>query len=189
MCHPLISNFIPASQCLFHLLPLCTAFFQLAPNASTTTSFASHVPLPHVLLTHPRFLPSCRKDKLCRPIAIELNGGDGEREVYTPADHPNLWLLAKGVFNSIDSGYHQLITHWLRTHACTEPYIISTQRNLSSLHPVSPRPACSNPSCTEAAALLVPWCFALSLQRISLACNPLHQSLVLCCVCVVHLYT
>jgi hypothetical protein len=83
-------------------------------------------------------IPPCSNDKLWRPVAIELHGADEEKNVYTPADPYNLWLLAKGVFGSVDSGYHQLITHWLRTHACTEPYIISTHRNLSSLHPVSP---------------------------------------------------
>jgi hypothetical protein len=93
------------------------------------------------LLTPLLYCPLCSNDKLWRPIAFELIGGDGDQDVYTPADHPNLWLLAKGVFNSTDSSYHQLITHWLRTHACTEPYIISTHRNLSALHPVSPMPA------------------------------------------------
>jgi hypothetical protein len=93
--------------------------------------------LPPIPTTaHPT--PCCSNDKLWRPIAIELHGADDEANVYTPSDPFNLWLLAKGVFSSIDSGYHQLITHWLRTHACTEPYIISTHRNLSSLHPVSP---------------------------------------------------
>jgi len=76
-----------------------------------------------------------RDDGQWVPAAIELSG-EKRTDVYTPKDHPNVWRLAKGVFSSIDSGFHQLITHWLRCHACTEPYIIATHRCLSSLHPV-----------------------------------------------------
>ncbi|MBA0633777.1 hypothetical protein Godav_025664 [Gossypium davidsonii] len=35
-----------------------------------------------------------------------------------------------------DVGYHQLVSHWLRTHCVTEPYIIATNRQLSN--PFSP---------------------------------------------------
>lgn len=48
-----------------------------------------------------------------------------------------VWLLAKTIISSLDSGIHQLISHWLRTHACVEPYIIATRRELSVLNPVS----------------------------------------------------
>jgi len=48
----------------------------------------------------------------------------------------NLWLLAKCVFRALDSGYHQLVSHWLRCHACTEPFAIATHRQLSTMHPV-----------------------------------------------------
>lgn len=80
---------------------------------------------------------------LLKPIAIELidvphakKPNDLVRTVYTPHDDTHLWRLAKAYFSSNDSGYHQLISHWLRTHACTEPYIIATNRQLSRLHPV-----------------------------------------------------
>ena len=48
-----------------------------------------------------------------------------------------LWRLAKAVFRSLDSGVHQLISHWLRTHACMEPFLIALRRNVSAMHPVS----------------------------------------------------
>ena len=49
--------------------------------------------------------------------------------------------MAKAIFASLDSGIHQLVSHWLRTHACQEPYILATDRCLSVMHPVSDRPA------------------------------------------------
>ena len=48
-----------------------------------------------------------------------------------------VWLLAKSIFASLDSGYHQLVSHLLRTHVCQEPYILATNRCLSVMHPVS----------------------------------------------------
>jgi hypothetical protein len=47
-----------------------------------------------------------------------------------------VWQLAKEVFRSLDSGYHQFVSHWLRTHAVMEPFLISLRRNLSAMHPV-----------------------------------------------------
>ncbi|KAI3924522.1 hypothetical protein MKW92_013306 [Papaver armeniacum] len=35
-----------------------------------------------------------------------------------------------------DSSCHQLISHWLMTHAAIEPVIIATNRQLSALHPI-----------------------------------------------------
>lgn len=79
-----------------------------------------------------------------RPLAIELvrppmDGKPQWKEVYTPSWHSTdcwLWRLAKAQVLAIDSGYHQLISHWLRTHCCTEPYIIATNRQLSVMHPI-----------------------------------------------------
>ncbi|XP_051122412.1 lipoxygenase 6, chloroplastic [Andrographis paniculata] len=47
-----------------------------------------------------------------------------------------IWKLAKAHVCSNDAGVHQLVNHWMRTHACMEPYIIATHRQLSSMHPV-----------------------------------------------------
>ncbi|KAL5765072.1 hypothetical protein ACOSQ2_017666 [Xanthoceras sorbifolium] len=80
-----------------------------------------------------------------RPLAIELTRPrtDGNpqywKRVYAPNWHSTecwLWKLAKAHVLAHDSGYHQLVSHWLRTHCCTEPYIIATNRQLSAMHPI-----------------------------------------------------
>ncbi|KAF5447859.1 hypothetical protein F2P56_033377 [Juglans regia] len=79
-----------------------------------------------------------------RPLAIELtrpqiDGKPQWREVFTPSwDATGVWMwrLAKAHVLAHDSGYHQLVSHWLRTHCCTEPYIIATNRQLSAMHPI-----------------------------------------------------
>lgn len=83
-------------------------------------------------------------DDTLRPLAIELTRppmGDKPhwRQVFTPGWHSTsvwLWRLAKAHVLAHDSGYHQLVSHWLRTHCCTEPYIIATNRQLSAMHPI-----------------------------------------------------
>ncbi|KAF9688665.1 hypothetical protein SADUNF_Sadunf01G0011800 [Salix dunnii] len=79
-----------------------------------------------------------------RPLAIELtrppiDGKPQWKQVFRPAWHSTdvwLWRLAKAHVLAHDSGYHQLISHWLRTHCCTEPYIIAANRQLSEMHPI-----------------------------------------------------
>ncbi|CAI0412290.1 unnamed protein product [Linum tenue] len=80
-----------------------------------------------------------------KPVAIELtrpplDGKPHWKKVYTPATcyatDEWLWKLAKAHVATHDVGYHQLISHWLRTHCCTEPYIIATNRQLSAMHPI-----------------------------------------------------
>ncbi|MCO5611917.1 hypothetical protein L7F22_066176 [Adiantum nelumboides] len=79
------------------------------------------------------------------PIVIELSlppvqpGGEAIRRVHR-APPPGItiwtWRLAKAHVAAVDCGIHQLVSHWLRTHACVEPFIIATHRQLSSMHPV-----------------------------------------------------
>ncbi|PUZ47343.1 hypothetical protein GQ55_7G157700 [Panicum hallii var. hallii] len=80
-----------------------------------------------------------------KPIAIELclppmtDGCKRAKRVFTPpADATSnwLWQLAKAHVCSNDAGVHQLINHWLRTHACMEPFIIAAHRQLSAMHPI-----------------------------------------------------
>ncbi|GMH01513.1 hypothetical protein Nepgr_003352 [Nepenthes gracilis] len=81
---------------------------------------------------------------ILRPIAIELSlpptsSSPGFKRVYTPGHDSTahwLWKQAKAHVCAIDGGVHQLVNHWLRTHACMEPYIIATHRQLSTMHPI-----------------------------------------------------
>ncbi|KAJ4834858.1 hypothetical protein Tsubulata_012964 [Turnera subulata] len=78
------------------------------------------------------------------PVAIELtrppaNGKPQWKQVFAPSVDPTedwLWRLAKAHVCSHDSAYHQLVSHWLRTHCCVEPYIIAANRQLSAMHPI-----------------------------------------------------
>ncbi|PKA52331.1 putative lipoxygenase 6 [Apostasia shenzhenica] len=80
-----------------------------------------------------------------RPVAIELAlppakpGCERRCRVLTPpcdATTTWLWQLAKAHVCSNDCGVHQLVNHWLRTHACVEPFILAAHRRLSAMHPV-----------------------------------------------------
>ncbi|ONL94218.1 lipoxygenase9 [Zea mays] len=80
-----------------------------------------------------------------KPIAIELSlppskaGEPRPSKVLTPpADATSnwLWMLAKAHVSSNDAGVHQLVNHWLRTHAVMEPFILAAHRRMSAMHPV-----------------------------------------------------
>ncbi|GMP88273.1 hypothetical protein CsSME_00040317 [Camellia sinensis var. sinensis] len=83
-------------------------------------------------------------DGTLRPLAIELtrppvDGKPQWKQVFTPTGDATgcwLWRLAKVHALAHDSGYHQLVSHWLRTHCVTEPYIIASNRQLSAMHPI-----------------------------------------------------
>ncbi|KAL6563974.1 hypothetical protein OROHE_005214 [Orobanche hederae] len=97
-----------------------------------------------VLDYHDVFLPYVNKVSTLRPLAIELTRPPGAgkpqwKQVFQPCwDSTGIWLwrLAKAHVLAHDSGYHQLVSHWLRSHCCTEPYIIATNRQLSAMHPI-----------------------------------------------------
>ncbi|XP_073099393.1 LOW QUALITY PROTEIN: probable lipoxygenase 8, chloroplastic [Elaeis guineensis] len=84
------------------------------------------------------------EDATLRPVAIELTRPASPtkpqwKRVFTRSWDSTgawLWTLAKAHVCAHDSGYHQLIAHWLRGHCCTEPYIIAANRQLSVMHPI-----------------------------------------------------
>ncbi|CAL0332442.1 unnamed protein product [Lupinus luteus] len=87
-----------------------------------------------------------RDNGTLKPLAIELSlpHPDGDQsgavsKVILPAKEgveSTIWLLAKAYVVVNDSCYHQLMSHWLNTHAVVEPFVIATNRNLSVLHPI-----------------------------------------------------
>lgn len=91
-----------------------------------------------------RTLLFLRHDQTLKPVAIELSlpgGASGEEinRVFLPAREGTeaaLWQLAKTHVAVNDSGHHQLISHWLHTHATVEPFIIAARRQLSVMHPI-----------------------------------------------------
>ncbi|KAI5063074.1 hypothetical protein GOP47_0021621 [Adiantum capillus-veneris] len=48
-----------------------------------------------------------------------------------------LWQLAKGHVALVDTCHQHLCSHWIKTHAGMEPFIIATRRNLSAIHPAA----------------------------------------------------
>ncbi|KAK6929981.1 Lipoxygenase, C-terminal [Dillenia turbinata] len=103
-------------------------------NTTSTKTYAS------------RTLLLLKDDGTLKPLAIELSlphpQGDHHgavNQVYTPAENGiegAVWQLAKAYAAVNDSGCHQLISHWLNTHAVIEPLVIATNRQLSVLHPI-----------------------------------------------------
>lgn len=83
-------------------------------------------------------------DGIVNPIVVELSlpptaSSPRNKYVFTHGHDATthwIWKLAKAHVCSNDAGVHQLVYHWLKTHACVEPYIIATHRQLSSMHPV-----------------------------------------------------
>ncbi|KAJ4835147.1 hypothetical protein Tsubulata_033455 [Turnera subulata] len=79
-----------------------------------------------------------------KPIAIELSlpptgpSSRSKRVITPPVDATSnwIWQLAKAHVCSNDAGLHQLVNHWLRTHACMEPFILAAHRQLSAMHPI-----------------------------------------------------
>ncbi|XP_030547745.1 linoleate 9S-lipoxygenase 6-like [Rhodamnia argentea] len=84
------------------------------------------------------------RDGTLKPVAIELSlpGSSSSVEVhrvFVPASQGTeaaLWQRAKTQVMANDSAHHQLICHWLHTHAVVEPFIIASRRQLSVMHPI-----------------------------------------------------
>ncbi|KAL1085545.1 hypothetical protein V6Z11_D08G057500 [Gossypium hirsutum] len=73
--------------------------------------------------------------EMLQPVGIELSLPGGSARLVVPQETP-LWEFAKFHVASNDTAYHQLVSHWLQTHAVVEPFIIATRRQLSVMHPI-----------------------------------------------------
>ncbi|EPS68671.1 lipoxygenase, partial [Genlisea aurea] len=79
-----------------------------------------------------------------KPIAIELSlpatspRSRSKRVITPPTDATTYWIwqLAKAHVCANDAGVHQLVNHWLRTHAAIEPFVLAAHRQLSAMHPI-----------------------------------------------------
>ncbi|XP_021282192.1 linoleate 9S-lipoxygenase 6-like [Herrania umbratica] len=93
-----------------------------------------------------RTLLFLRGDNTLKPVAIELSlpHPTGDKfgvvsKVYTPVEHGvegSIWQFAKAFVAINDCAHHQLISHWLNTHAVLEPFVIATNRQMSVVHPI-----------------------------------------------------
>ncbi|KAA8545124.1 hypothetical protein F0562_019987 [Nyssa sinensis] len=102
--------------------------------------------LPSTKTYATRTLLFLKEDGTLKPLAIELSRPhpDGDQfgaisKVYPPAERGvegATWQLAKAYVSINDYGYHELISHWLNTHAVIEPFVIARNRQLSVLHPI-----------------------------------------------------
>ncbi|KAL6211026.1 hypothetical protein ACLB2K_016254 [Fragaria x ananassa] len=105
--------------------------------------FLSRINTNDVCIYASRTLLFLKSDSTLRPLAIELSlpgsGGDEINQVLVPASQGEaaaLWHYAKAHVAVNDSVYHQLVSHWLHTHAVVEPFIIASRRQLSVMHPI-----------------------------------------------------
>ncbi|KAK6259685.1 hypothetical protein SCA6_014159 [Theobroma cacao] len=80
-------------------------------------------------------LKSSGSDDRLEPIAIELCLPDSDMDMVLRPDDER-WELAKAHVAANDAAHHQLVSHWLHTHAVIEPFIIATRRQLSVMHPI-----------------------------------------------------
>ncbi|KAM7478131.1 hypothetical protein LguiA_026344 [Lonicera macranthoides] len=93
-----------------------------------------------------RTLLFLQTDGTLKPLVIELSlpNPEGDQfgainKVFTPVENGvegTVWQLAKAYVAVNDQGVHQLISHWLNTHATIEPFVIATNRQLSVIHPI-----------------------------------------------------
>lgn len=67
-----------------------------------------------------------------RPVAIQTTPG---AQVVFPGDGTP-WEIAKTLVNMADGNYHELISHLGLTHLLTEPFVITTHRQLDPEHPL-----------------------------------------------------
>lgn len=71
-------------------------------------------------------------ERSLRPVAIQTAAGAA---AVFPGDGTP-WEIAKIIVNMADGNYHELISHLGLTHLLTEPFVITTHRQLDPRHPL-----------------------------------------------------
>ncbi|XP_051142252.1 linoleate 13S-lipoxygenase 3-1, chloroplastic-like isoform X2 [Andrographis paniculata] len=79
-----------------------------------------------------------------KPIAIELSLPVSDekvscKRVLTPPTNGAtdwLWELGKEHACTNDAAVDTLVNHWMRIHACMEPFVVAAHRHLSAMHPI-----------------------------------------------------
>jgi arachidonate 15-lipoxygenase len=72
------------------------------------------------------------------PVAIQCAQRPGPRNpIITPSNSDVYnWVMAKSIVQTADGNFHEAVSHLGRTHLVTEPFVIATERQLASTHPV-----------------------------------------------------
>ena len=75
--------------------------------------------------------------KRLMPCAIQMSQNSNLSPIFSPFLDTKLdWLLAKMIVQNSGANLHQMISHAMKTHLISEPFVIAAERNLAHCHPL-----------------------------------------------------